>query len=592
MLREEWNLGDKNRLNHFHHAEDAIIIAFTNRAIYMDLAQHRKKEKTKGKFYHPWGISEFKEKFNQTIMNIAVFDKQRNRKITEYKKTIQLRGKKERIKIQSVRGQLNEANPYGKLKQQDIFTSRKAFTDLSNENWKNNIPKDVHWVPLEEQVEKRQLKSVKLAEEEKKKTLSKLLFSDVAKIEDEIEKTAVENRLAEKRISNPNTNEPIPLGSLDKLSVNVNAKGKGDIKKCQVLLNEEDEPENRKLVRGQKNLLLLNEVNFITDEAIKAAVINRLNEIVDETEALKNEYGKQAEIIIKAINDKTFDVEENLPQIFFDKKLRRGLRDYGIPIKKATFIEKKDGKRQRKRIEDLTFGDIEKITEPTRTIIKKRLETIDIEIGKSNEKLPKEFYAEGIFVPVKNIQTHYDGIDLYPIRNGAYFRFGNTDSAIIQHDSKRDKYYVEAIPFYFVINPHKYTDDERLKCVYRIGETDINQEREENNLTLPDITYYDLLLQIIKRLKPQNNLRKGDYFILNMDLSDVEKYITSKLPYKLQENLYKVSMISATSFDIEFRKHSVVKSNEGEIHVTSSDKWKGLKPIKVEVTKTGEIKLK
>lgn len=52
MLRHYWGLGDKNRDNHLHHAEDAIILAYANAKTIKAFADFRKnQEQNKAKFY-------------------------------------------------------------------------------------------------------------------------------------------------------------------------------------------------------------------------------------------------------------------------------------------------------------------------------------------------------------------------------------------------------------------------------------------------------------------------------------------------------------------------------------------------------------
>jgi CRISPR-associated endonuclease Csn1 len=594
MLRDEWNLGDKNRENHFHHAEDAIIIAFTNLGVYQELAQHRKKEKQIGTLYHPWGIKQFKDKFTKAIQNIAVYDKQRNKKITMYKKVLHQKGKKRRIVITSVRGELHEANAHRQINDGMHFSKRRPFVDLTPENWMNNIPEPLKrsWEPIDEIKDKKQLKSVKIKDIEKPVPLSKLMFSQIEIIEDETIKELIEKRIKENGITNTGKDEMIPKEAFsEKLFFTVTAKGKGEIKKCEIKIikNGKEKIENRKFTKaepGKKQtgkLLRLDEIPSIADATIKKAVIGCLKNIIENPEDIENikkEFENDVfEQFINAVNEESFDIDIPLPTVFFEKKIRTSLSSFGIPIKKVTLKERNEnGNKVRKKIEDLTFGDIPNLTEPAKTIIEQKLKEISAEKGSSSQKLPDEFYKEKIYVPVKNVRTHKDA-NLFPVRKKSYFRFGKTDHAIIYQDTETNKYFIEAVPFYFVINPQKYTDIERLDFIHKI------EEKEK-----------DVFASILMRLLKITEFRKRDYFILNTESKDamefneeVEEQITKGENFNLQEKLYKVMMISANSFDIQFRKHYSAKSQGENINIKSSDKWKELNPIKVKVSHTGKI---
>ncbi len=363
----------------------------------------------------------------------------------------------------------------------------------------------------------------------------------------------------------------------------VTAKGKKEIIKCEIVANL-NRKENRKLtkaVEGKKQsgkLLRFNEVSLIKDDAIKNAVTDTLKKIIKEPadiENIKKEFGEdQYSQFEDAVMNDFFDLDIPMPSVFFEKKIRASLSNFGIPIKKVTFNERNEsGKRIRKKIEELTYGDISKITEPAKTIIENRIKEINAKSIDPSEKLPDEFYQEKIYIPVKNVRTH-EKANLYPIRKGAYFRFGNTSHAIIHLDKTTGKIYVETVPFYFVINPEKYDENTRLEFFQGVGREDFKPGR----------------------LSKLEELRNGDYFILNTDAQDVTEF-TQKMKtqiangevFQLQEKLFKVTMISATSFDIQFRKHYAAKSEDGNINIKSSERWKELSPIKVKVTPIGKI---
>ncbi|MEX0968597.1 MAG: type II CRISPR RNA-guided endonuclease Cas9 [Bacteroidia bacterium] len=575
MLREEWDLGDKNRDNHFHHAEDAIIIAFTNLGVYQELAQHRKKEKTKSTLYHPWSLNEFKDKFVKAVQNIAVYDKQRNKKTNKYNKVIQLKGKKKRIEIDQIRGELHEPLPYREINKGEKYSKRREFKELSNENWKNNIPETLKWEPIEEKRDKKKLINVKIRGIEKRLPLSKLQFLHIPLIEEENIKEVIEQRLKDKNIQVSSSDKLIPKEAFsEKLYYEATAKGKGEIKKCEVLFEGKDKFENRKLTKaepGKKQLgklLRLNEIPYITDPAIQTAVISCLGNILKEPkdiDSLKQALGGNFNVFAEAVEKGNFDLDIPLPDVFFEKKLRRPLSNFGIPIKKVTFKERDTkGNRVRKHIDDLTHGDIPNLTEPAKSIIEKRLKEISAESRSFSERLPEEFYEEKIHVPVKNVRTH-EKANLYEIRDRAYFRFGKGNiHATVWQDTETEKYYVETVPFYFVVNPDQYDENTRIEFIQGIGKKEIDNGEFK-----------------MERLMKIEKFQNGNFFILNTKgqknevfAKEVNEMIENERTFKLQEMLYKVKMISSTSFDIQLRKHSSSKSTEGNINIKSSDRWR------------------
>lgn len=608
MLREEWKFPEKDRSQHYHHAVDAILIAFTDLATYQQLAQHRKKEKETGKFiYHPWNIKieDFRQQVNDIVRNIAIYDKQRDKKITKYKKTIHLKGKKRKIEIKSVRGEMHEPNPSGKIKfnGETYITHRYELDKLTPKDYETKIPQSLYksWKELEILTEEKTLTKVKLRNVEEKISLSKLKFSDVAKIESDEFRELISQRLREKGLENNNTDEQIPADTFKNLKYQSKAKG-GEIKDCKIKTTTKtgkEKEEGRKLTKEKWNLKF-EEISQIKDAAVKESIVNRLlaivpdvpentDEEIDESslkytelfnefkEKLRDENSAKelTQKFIRAVWKEDFAAlkdfqEQKPPDIFFETPLYRGVQNKGIEIKKVTFKQRdENGNRVRKKVQDILFSDIPNISEPAQSIIRQRLEKIKVAVKDTSEKLPSQFYETKIYVPVKKVRLHQkEGkTELLEIRKKTFVRYGNIHHAILHQDAETEKYYLEIVPFYFVINPRKV--DDNSKIFQGIGKTD--------NFN-------------IERLKEVVSFRQGDYFILGKErIEEVNDIIEKKEFYKLKDHLYKVTMISATSFDVQFRKHYSAKSDEGNINIKSSDKWKKLNPIKVKVDELGNI---
>lgn len=610
MLREEWKFPEKDRSRHYHHAVDAILIAFTDLATYQHLAQHRKKEKETGKFiYHPWNIKieDFRQHVSDIVRNIAIYDKQRNKKITKYKKTIHLKGEKRKIQITSVRGEMHEPNPSGKIefKNKTYTTHRYELAKLKPKAFSTKIPISLSksWSPLEEMMEEKSLTKIKLSNQEKEIMLSKLRFSDIDKIESEELRELILGRLRDKGFEDNTSDEQIPTGTFKDIKYRAKAKG-GVVKDCKLKTSAKsgkDKEEGRKLTKEKWNLKF-GEIPKIKDTAVKESIVNRLlaivpdvpdntNEEIDENTleyiellnsfrediADENTADVATKKFIRAVwkNDfKTLDEFKMPPNVFFNTPLYRGVQNMGIEIKRITFTQRdENGNRVRKKVQDILFGDIPNISEPAQSIIRQRLENIKVIIKNTSEKLPKEFYETKIYVPVKNVRLHQEEgkAELLEIRKKNFVRYGNIHHAILLQDSQTKKYYLETVPFYFAINSGKYGEFTRFGFIQGIGKKDDFK---------------------IERLKEIISFRQGDYFILEKTLKEVDDIIANEQYYKLEDNLYKVTMISATSFDIQLRKHYSAKSDMGNKNIKSSEGpkgWTKLNPIKVKITPTGKI---
>src|SRR5690606_18945325 len=141
-------------------------------------------------------------------------------------------------------------------------------------------------------------------------------------IEDDGIKELIEKRLIDKGISNSGNDEVIPKEAFyEKLTIKVVAKGKGEIKKCEIKINKNGKvkAENRKLVKvgeGKKQtgkLVRFNEIPLITDEAIMNAVVSNLKSIIKEPgdlEELKNEFNESnLDEFIKAVEQDNFNLD-------------------------------------------------------------------------------------------------------------------------------------------------------------------------------------------------------------------------------------------------------------------------------------------
>ena len=141
MLRREWDLRKKDRTQHLHHAEDAIIVALTNRENYRQLATHIKSGasfKNRRQLSPPWET--FKEDVQNALANTLVYHKLRNRIVTTYKKEIHEKGRVKQIQIISPRNFLHKAEMFGKVKFQntkdELYTLRTSIDDLTDADFK------------------------------------------------------------------------------------------------------------------------------------------------------------------------------------------------------------------------------------------------------------------------------------------------------------------------------------------------------------------------------------------------------------------------------------------------------------------------
>jgi hypothetical protein len=570
MLREEWDLGDKNRGNHYHHAEDAVVIALTNLNRYRGLALHRKKEKSKGRFALPW--PSFKDDFYSIISGIMVQAKNRHRKIVAYNKTVVHRGAKQKMRIQAVRGEIHKANPYGKIKfKGDVkFTSRTEFSRLSEQDRKTNLPASLKWQPLNAKTEERIVNRVLLEGIEKPVPLAKLTLQQVALVLNAAVKDEIENRLANYKGEAIMETQPLPLFIIKDLKESVEAKGAGQIKKCEVrvIVKGKEKLENRKLLLVDSGKLLrFNEVPLITDVEIKETVINRLRQFADEPERLSKEVGEaDAKTLIQNIADGFFDLDMALPKLFFEKKLQRSLNNYGVPVRKATLhIPAENGIRKyRKAVSALCFEDIPYLTQPVQNLLVNLLEDAGMAYENTTGVIPTAITGS-LFVPVKHVRTH-NNANLYPIRPGAYFSFGNTDHVKVYldqaawGDKKEPEIFVDPVPFYFVLNPSKAAQ-----------------------------RYDSSMQQRIASARLQMILKKGDYVILNLHESLVDAAIGKGEYFRLKDNLYRVAMIFSGGFDIKFKPHYSAKGDEDSVNIKSSGAWIRANPIRVSVSATGKL---
>ena len=133
QLRYKWGIGDKNRDNHLHHAEDAIILAFSTQSMVQALSTvsakregfsyKKKEEKSKSlRFITP--IDEFHKKVQESLADIFVSHMPRRKiggaahKDTIYSKKIKNKG------VVEINGGLAEN---GEVKRIDIFEKDGKF---------------------------------------------------------------------------------------------------------------------------------------------------------------------------------------------------------------------------------------------------------------------------------------------------------------------------------------------------------------------------------------------------------------------------------------------------------------------------------
>ena len=133
QLRYKWGVGDKNRENHLHHAEDAIILAFSTQSMVQALSTvsgnregfsyKKKEEKSKSlRFITP--LDEFGQKVKESLADIFVSHMPRRKiggaahKETIYSKKVKSKG------VVAINGGVAEN---GEVKRIDIFEKEGKF---------------------------------------------------------------------------------------------------------------------------------------------------------------------------------------------------------------------------------------------------------------------------------------------------------------------------------------------------------------------------------------------------------------------------------------------------------------------------------
>lgn len=133
QLRYKWGVGDKNRDNHLHHAEDAILLAFSTQSNVKKLSDisakhegliYQSKEEKSKKFRFETPIENFRDHVKESIDNIFVSHMPR-RKISgaAHKETIYSKSIKSRGVIEINKG-LAEA---GEVKRIDVFMKDNKY---------------------------------------------------------------------------------------------------------------------------------------------------------------------------------------------------------------------------------------------------------------------------------------------------------------------------------------------------------------------------------------------------------------------------------------------------------------------------------
>lgn len=148
QLRYKWGVGDKNRDNHLHHAEDAIILAFSTQSQVQKLSTvsakregfiyKTKEEKSKNlRFETP--LEEFGKKVKESVSNIFVSQMPR-RKIggSAHKETVYSKYTKSRGVMEINKGLVE----LGEVKRIDIFKKNEKYHFIYlhvNDFIKNNL---------------------------------------------------------------------------------------------------------------------------------------------------------------------------------------------------------------------------------------------------------------------------------------------------------------------------------------------------------------------------------------------------------------------------------------------------------------------
>jgi len=128
--------GPKNRTDHRHHAVDALTIANTKVTFIQELSHWNKQQKMTGRNIFPSPWDNFRNDAENSIKNILVSYKSKNRVTTKIKKKIKKNGKEYTSVGISARGALHEETVYGKRKnmfgeKNDYFNLRKPLPSLT-----------------------------------------------------------------------------------------------------------------------------------------------------------------------------------------------------------------------------------------------------------------------------------------------------------------------------------------------------------------------------------------------------------------------------------------------------------------------------
>lgn len=103
LLRKKWDVGKKNRKNHRHHMEDAILLAFTNGSHINEISRslRHNRDVNEDKFNKPFeGFNEF---FDNIIKNTIVKHKNKNKVASKKRNVVFENGEKKKYKNVSIR---------------------------------------------------------------------------------------------------------------------------------------------------------------------------------------------------------------------------------------------------------------------------------------------------------------------------------------------------------------------------------------------------------------------------------------------------------------------------------------------------------
>jgi CRISPR-associated endonuclease Csn1 len=233
-LREMWGLEEKTRVNHAHHAKDAIVVACCTRDIndalanyYHDLEQYEFYGKPKPSFAHriPWkGFNDDVKEFeNNTLISHHTPDVLpiQSKKAIRKRGIIQ-RNEKGEIKYKqgdTVRGALHKESFYGAIKREEIskktgqpeeiikYVLRKAIEKFSDSDIKNIVDDKVKQI-----VEngREQEKVIKKEIDEIKKHMKNVKEEEEQTYKDAIQ--LLENKIKNELYVLPNQNgNPVPI---------------------------------------------------------------------------------------------------------------------------------------------------------------------------------------------------------------------------------------------------------------------------------------------------------------------------------------------------------------------------------------------